>query len=71
MCVCVYRCIFTLHTHPYIYIYIYVCMYSEYCMVPGTQEGRRRGTLHRAILCVRKIQVGNIKEVFRAKNRID
>jgi len=39
--------------------------------MPGTQEGGRGGTVHCAILFVGKIQGGEIKQVFRANNRID
>jgi len=41
------------------------------CMVPGTQEGGRGGTIHCAILFVGKIQGSEIKKVFRGKNRTD
>jgi len=40
-------------------------------MVRGPREGGRGGGMHCAILCVGEIQGGEIKEVFRANNRID
>ena len=45
--------------------------HNQCCMVPGTQEGVRGGTIHCVIVCAEKIQGGEVKEVFRATNRID
>jgi len=46
------------------------CHY-QCCMVPGTQEGGRGGTIHCAILFVGQIQGGEIKKMLRGNHRSD